>query len=90
MKKEIRNVTVALAIAGAAPKSAETIYFLLGVPAGLADFPENRERVGTAVIPLSDSEDIAHARDLIARGQVQTASLTVPPPASGCGRERTG
>jgi hypothetical protein len=44
---------------------AETIYFQLG-PYPLAE--EGKERVGSAVIPLTRPEHIAHARDLILRG----------------------
>ena len=47
--------------------NSETIYFLLGAePYRYPD--EMKKLIGTAVIPLSDPEHIAHARDLIRRG----------------------
>jgi hypothetical protein len=49
--------------AGAATSSAATVYFLV------SEFPDQREHGDSFVLPLSDDEDIAHARDLVARGR---------------------
>ena len=49
--------------AGAAQSSAATVYFLV------SEFPDQREHGDSFVLPLDDADDIAHARDLVARGR---------------------
>lgn len=49
-------------IAGAAPAFGGTVYFVVAERPGVA------ERGDSYVLPLSEEDDIAHARDLIARG----------------------
>jgi hypothetical protein len=51
----------------------QTIYFLVGLIPGL---PASHHE--SYVLPLSKPEDIAHARDLIARGQTGTNELIRP------------
>jgi hypothetical protein len=60
---------VALAVAGAA--RAATVYFVV------AERPEVRELGDSYVLPLSVEADIAHARDLIARGPAGAGAAIV-------------
>ena len=55
--------------AGAATSSAATVYFLV------SEFSDQREHGDSFVLPLSDEDDIAHARDLVARGRDAGSSL---------------
>lgn len=55
--------------AGAAAANAATVYFLV------SEFPDQREHGDSFVLPLSDDNDIAHARDLVERGRAAGSYL---------------
>jgi len=55
-------VSVAVFLALAAPVHAEIVYFLVG------EWPGQKVHYDSYVLPLEDTDDIAHARDLIENG----------------------
>jgi hypothetical protein len=71
----VRSAVMAVAMvlfamaAGATTSSAATVYFLV------SEFPDQREHGDSFVLPLSDDDDIAHARDLVARGRAAGSYL---------------
>jgi hypothetical protein len=49
--------------------SAAPVYFLV------SEFPDQREHGDSFVLPLEEADDIAHARDLVARGRAAGRTL---------------
>ena len=58
----IAVVCLFVAVAVTAPARAGTVYFVV------AERPELAEHRDSFILPLSEPQDVAHARDLIARG----------------------